>query len=113
MCSPIRSRPSVSQIVNKIVSDFSFDLTLRCRSKALRQIQKRRGRLFARLVAPLALLILGAPAASQDVAAGDHVRQSEYVAVRDGTRLAVNIYRPARDGTAIAVPLPVVFAFTP
>ena len=30
----------------------------------------------------------------------DVVRTSLYVPVRDGTKLAVNIYRPARDGIA-------------
>src|SRR5690606_3350572 len=43
----------------------------------------------------------------------DVVRESRYVAVRDGTRLAVNIYRPAENGAAVSAPLPVVFAFTP
>ena len=40
-------------------------------------------------------------------------RESLYVPVRDGTRLAMNIYRPARNGVPVAGPLPVVFAFTP
>ncbi len=40
-------------------------------------------------------------------------RESVYVPVRDGTRLAMNILRPARDGALLDVPLPVVFAFTP
>ena len=43
----------------------------------------------------------------------DYVRSSFYVPVRDGTRLAMNIYRPAIDGRVVAEPLPVVFAFTP
>jgi uncharacterized protein len=43
----------------------------------------------------------------------DVVRNSIYVPVRDGTRLAVNIYRPAVDGKAVATKLPVVFVFTP
>lgn len=43
----------------------------------------------------------------------DVVRTSAYVPVRDGTRLAVNVYRPARDGAAVASRLPVIFAFTP
>lgn len=69
--------------------------------------------MFARLAALLVLLVLGAPAAAQDDAAPDHVRESRYVSVRDGTRLAVNIYRPAQGGEAMADPRPVVFAFTP
>ena len=40
-------------------------------------------------------------------------RESLYVPVRDGTRLAMNVYRPARDGVLRPGPLPVVFAFTP
>jgi uncharacterized protein len=37
------------------------------------------------------------------------VRSSEYVAVRDGTRLAVDIFRPVRDGKVVAEPLPVIW----
>jgi putative CocE/NonD family hydrolase len=40
-------------------------------------------------------------------------RQSLYVPVRDGTRLAVSVLRPARDGVLVTEPQPVVFAFTP
>jgi uncharacterized protein len=40
-------------------------------------------------------------------------RESLYVPVRDGTRLAMNVYRAARDGVPAATPQPVVFAFTP
>jgi putative CocE/NonD family hydrolase len=40
-------------------------------------------------------------------------RQSLYVPVRDGTLLAMNVYRPARDGVPVAGPLPVLFSFTP
>lgn len=51
------------------------------------------------------------------VAAGrlysDVSRESLYVPVRDGTKLAVHIYRPAIDGRAVATPHPVIFAFTP
>jgi predicted acyl esterase len=43
----------------------------------------------------------------------DVVRTSLYVPVRDGTRLAVNVYRPAEGGKAANSPLPVIFAFTP
>lgn len=69
--------------------------------------------MFARFAALLALLLLGHPAAAEERAATDHVRESRYVSVHDGTRLAVNIYRPAQAGEAIAHPLPVIFAFTP
>jgi hypothetical protein len=40
-------------------------------------------------------------------------RQSVYVPVRDGTRLAMNVLRPARDGALLSEPQPVIFAFTP
>ena len=40
-------------------------------------------------------------------------RQSLYVPVRDGTRLAMNIYRAARDGVPVETAQPVVFSFTP
>jgi putative CocE/NonD family hydrolase len=40
-------------------------------------------------------------------------RQSLYVPVRDGTRLAVNIYRPATDAGVVVQRLPVIFVFTP
>ncbi|HMB58981.1 MAG TPA: CocE/NonD family hydrolase [Xanthomonadales bacterium] len=42
-----------------------------------------------------------------------HVRNSFYLPVRDGTRLAVSTYRPAVDGKAVSEPLPVIFLFTP
>ncbi|MEL0210027.1 MAG: CocE/NonD family hydrolase, partial [Novosphingobium sp.] len=41
------------------------------------------------------------------------MRTSIYVPVRDGTKLAVNIYRPANGKTAVAERLPVIFSFTP
>lgn len=43
--------------------------------------------------------------------ADGHIRNSCYVAVRDGTRIAVDIYRPARRGTVLEEPLPVVWSF--
>lgn len=43
----------------------------------------------------------------------DVLRESLYVPVRDGTRLAVNVYRPADGNRAAAERLPVIFAFTP
>jgi predicted acyl esterase len=41
------------------------------------------------------------------------VSQSRYVAVRDGTKLAMSVYRPAVNGKAVAKRLPVIFVFTP
>jgi putative CocE/NonD family hydrolase len=40
-------------------------------------------------------------------------RTSLYVPVRDGVRLAVNVYRPATPEGVEAKPLPVIFVFTP
>ena len=37
------------------------------------------------------------------------VRQSQYITVRDGTRLAADILRPVRDGAVVAQPLPVIW----
>lgn len=42
-----------------------------------------------------------------------HRRVSQYVTVRDGTRLAVDVYRPTKDGKIVDTPLPVVWTFTP
>ena len=41
------------------------------------------------------------------------LRESVYVPVRDGTRLAINVYRPATDGALLDTPQPVIFSFTP
>ena len=41
------------------------------------------------------------------------LRQSHYVTVRDGTRLAMHVYRAAVDGRPVEKPLPVIFSFTP
>lgn len=40
-------------------------------------------------------------------------RDSRYVAVRDGTMLAMNVYRPLVDGEVMTTPQPVIFLFTP
>jgi putative CocE/NonD family hydrolase len=40
-------------------------------------------------------------------------RFSQYVAVRDGTKLAVDIYRPTLKGEVVNTPHPVVWLFTP
>lgn len=41
------------------------------------------------------------------------VRTSKYVAVRDGTKLALNLYFPAENGQAIDTDVPVIFVATP
>ncbi len=80
-----------------------------------------RGRMSAALFILLATAVaipgrtLAAEAAASAAprANGEVARESLYVPVRDGTRLAVDIYRPAVDGKAVTAQLPVVFAFTP
>ena len=39
------------------------------------------------------------------------VRSSRYVAMRDGIKLAVDILRPAKDGTAVNTPYPVLWSY--
>ena len=41
------------------------------------------------------------------------VRTSQYVPARDGTRLAIDIYRPSVGGQPVSEPLPVIWTFTP
>ena len=43
----------------------------------------------------------------------DSVRTSQYVTVRDGTRLAIDIYRPAAAGKPVDMRLPVILVATP
>lgn len=59
------------------------------------------------------LLGVGASAFLQAQTDAAFVRSSRYVEVRDGTRLAVNIYQPMIDGQPLATPQPVIFLFTP
>lgn len=73
------------------------------------------------LVAPLFLNLPNASLHAEAMVATDAskplysevVRESLYVPVRDGTKLAVNIYRPAVNGKAVETKHPVVFVFTP
>lgn len=80
----------------------------------------------ALLVPAAALLLLGSapPPAPQETEFGrysgytparyrERVRSSIYVAVRDGTRLAVDVYRPAAGGRPVGGRFPVVWTFTP
>src|SRR5690242_13775978 len=41
------------------------------------------------------------------------VRTSQYVTVRDGTRLAIDIYRPTENGQPVEKKLPVILVATP
>ena len=40
-------------------------------------------------------------------------RFSQYVTVRDGTKIAIDIYRPTLNGQVVTAPLPVLYQFTP
>lgn len=51
-------------------------------------------------------------AGSQEIYSGS-VRTSQYVTVRDGTRLAIDIYRPAVNGVPVDKRLPVILVATP
>ena len=75
----------------------------------------RQGRSVTRLTGVLtAIALLSASAtAGPEHADPQVVRSSIYVSVRDGTKLAVNIYRPAEGGVARDGQFPIVFAFTP
>lgn len=66
-----------------------------------------------RALAAVLMVSVAMPAAAQEKLYSEVSRTSLYVPVRDGTRLAVNIYRPAVNGQPVATPYPVVFAFTP
>ncbi|WP_442679249.1 CocE/NonD family hydrolase [Sphingomonas sp. ASY06-1R] len=68
-----------------------------------------RGAALLALIAILPANAMSAPA----VPYRDYVATSHYVKVRDGTRLAVSVYRPAVDHKAVVTPYPVIFVFTP
>ncbi len=73
-------------------------------------MRERASKFLLALCAVVAALFASASAARPYP---DVVRNSLYVPVRDGTRLAVNIYRPANGSVAVASRLPVIFVFTP
>jgi len=58
-----------------------------------------------------ALSVAAAPVAGESYP--DVVAHSHYVPVRDGTKLALSVYRPAVNGKAVTTRLPVIFVFTP
>lgn len=64
------------------------------------------------MVAAVCAAMVVAPASAQD-ADPAVVRSSLYVPVRDGTKLAINVYRPAEAGKVKDGHYPTVFAFTP
>ncbi len=68
---------------------------------------------MGRLGSVLATLTLIYAASSAAETWPDYARNSIYVPVRDGTKLAVNIYRPARGSDVMQARTPVIFAFSP
>ncbi len=70
------------------------------------------GRVHSGIAIAAILSVAVAPAGAQQ-SGGSVARSSLYVPVRDGTRLAINVYRPAVDGKPVATRLPTIFAFTP
>ena len=75
--------------------------------------RKRRSHARLALSAALTAALLISTMAQAGAADPHIARSSIYVPVRDGTRLAVNIYRPAVDGRPVDTKQPIVFAFTP
>lgn len=67
----------------------------------------------AGLCAASLLVFCGQFAPAQPASPPTHVRESIYVPVRDGTRLAVNVYRPVQGNVAASGRRPVIFVFTP
>ncbi|MBO9671762.1 MAG: peptidase S15, partial [Sphingobium sp.] len=61
----------------------------------------------------VALMAAGSAVVASAQPFADVARTSLYVPVRDGTRLAMNIYRPAQGAAPVDKPLPVIFVFTP
>jgi len=43
----------------------------------------------------------------------EYLRTSQYITARDGTKLAIDIYRPSIGGKPVSEPLPVIWTFTP
>lgn len=74
----------------------------------------KKERIVKAILGAAALALVAMPAAATQAAEyEDVVRTSLYVPVRDGTKLAVNIYQPANGATATTERLPVIFVFTP
>ncbi len=68
---------------------------------------------LATIIATVVIQGCAAEANESDQLFTEAERASFYVPVRDGTRLAMNVYRPAIDGQVVEDPLPTIFVFTP
>src|SRR5260221_12577527 len=68
------------------------------------------GQLLRRIVAAAACVPAVALAQTYDVVRAEH---DLMIPVRDGARMATDIYRPARDGVVLAERLPVLLIRTP
>ena len=88
------------------------------KANVIRQVVQRIALLL--VVAPLAISTAQAPrdrisgpsryAGYSQPIQNEWVRTSQYVAVRDGTKLAVDVFRPAQNGQPVSRPLPVVWS---
>ena len=78
----------------------------------MKRLNRRCGAISA---VTLISLVVSTAGAAQQPGGDDPLvsRRSFYLPMRDGVRLAVNVYRPAKAGVADAAKAPVVFAFTP
>jgi putative CocE/NonD family hydrolase len=50
---------------------------------------------------------------SDQPGAGTFARGSQYIAMRDGTKIAIDVYRPSKNGRVLADPLPTILVVTP
>ena len=78
--------------------------------KTLKPLVRCRG-MFA--TAAALTVLMPSIAVSAGEAYQEYISASHYVQVRDGTKLALSIYRPAVDHKAVAAAYPVIFVFTP
>jgi len=62
-------------------------------------------------IAPTATSLPTATPSSSPSLYSEWARTSQYVTVRDGTQLAVDIFRPVQDGKPVQDPLPVIWAY--
>jgi predicted acyl esterase len=78
----------------------------------MKRLNRRCGAITA---ATLISLVMSTAGAAQQQDGDDPLvaRRSFYLPMRDGVRLAVNVYQPAKAGVADTAKAPVVFAFTP
>lgn len=118
----VTPRPNGLSLVQYLNSKESQkELLVKCLSSAKqRQASENDTGITVRVVAVGAILLylglvsgLSASTAYGQSIYTDSVRTSQYVTVRDGTRLAIDIYRPVSGGKPAEAKLPVVLVATP